>query len=128
MVTEKGMAKLLVVEDDENLRETVQDWLIFENHTVEIAITGPEALEQLSISQFDLIVLDWYLPDIDGIDVLKRYRASGGTTPVLMLSGRDSDQARQAGMAAGAIKFLKKPFRLQELSAAIRETLGPNKS
>ncbi|MBP9091894.1 response regulator [bacterium] len=122
------MAKLLVVEDDENLRETVQDWLIFENHTVEIAITGPEALEQLSICQFDLIVLDWYLPDIDGIDVLRRYRASGGATPVLMFSGRDSDEARQAGMAAGATKFLKKPFRLQELSAVIRETLEPKKT
>ncbi len=114
---------MLVVEDDENLRETVQDWLIFEKHTVEIAMTGPEALEQLSISQFDLIVLDWFLPDIDGIDVLKKYRAMGGVTPVLMFSGRDSDEARQASIAAGATKFLKKPFRLQELSATIKETL-----
>ena len=53
---------MLVVEDDENLRESVQDWPIFENHTVEIAITGPEALEQLSISQYDLIVLDCLVP------------------------------------------------------------------
>lgn len=121
------MAKLLVVEDDENLRETVQDWLIFEKHTVEIAITGPEALEQLSISQFDLIVLDWYLPDINGIDVLKRYRAGGGTAPVLMFSGRDSEDARKAGMEAGATVFLKKPFRLQELSATIEETLRRTK-
>ncbi|MDQ5934240.1 MAG: two-component system, OmpR family, manganese sensing response regulator [Cyanobacteriota bacterium erpe_2018_sw_21hr_WHONDRS-SW48-000092_B_bin.40] len=119
---------MLVVEDDENLRETVQDWLIFENHTVEIAITGPEALEQLSISQYDLIVLDWYLPDIDGIEVLKRYRASGGTAPVLMYSGRDSDEAKQAGLAAGATKFLIKPFRLQELSATIKEALAETKS
>jgi two-component system response regulator QseB len=122
------MAKLLVVEDDENLRETVQDWLIFENHIVEIAITGPEALEQLSISQYDLILLDWYLPDIDGIEVLKSYRASGGTAPVLMFSGRDSVEARQAGLAAGATKFLTKPFRLQELSATIKETLAQKKS
>jgi two-component system response regulator QseB len=122
------MAKLLLVEDDENLRETVQDWLIFEKHTVEIAITGPEALEQLSISQYDLIVLDWYLPDIDGLEVLKRYRASGGTAPVLMFSGRDSDEARQAGLDAGATKFLIKPFRLQELSANIKEALAQKKS
>lgn len=122
------MAKLLLVEDDENLRETVQDWLIFDSHIVEIAITGPEALEQLSISQYDLIMLDWYLPDINGIEVLKRYRASGGTAPVLMFSGRDTDEAKQAGLAAGATKFLTKPFRLQELSATIKEALASQKS
>ena len=119
---------MLLVEDDENLRETVQDWLIFDNHTVEIAVTGPEALEQLSISQYDLIMLDWYLPDINGIEVLKRYRDNGGTAPVLMFSGRDSDETKKAGLAAGATKFLTKPFRLQELSATIKEALVQQKS
>jgi len=117
------MAKLLVVEDDQNLRETVQDWLVFENHTVETAVSGPDALEQLSLSNFDLIILDWYLPDIDGIDVLKQFRASGGMTPVLMLSGRDSEEAKATGLAAGANLYLKKPFRLQELSATIKQAL-----
>ncbi len=117
------MANLLVVEDDENLRQTVQDWLIFENYTVEVAISGPDALEQLSVNVFDLIILDWFLPDINGIDVLKQYRASGGLTPVLMLTGQDSQNARQAGLDAGADNYLKKPFRLQELSAQIRNTL-----
>ncbi len=118
------MARILVVEDDENLCQTVQDWLIFEKHIVEVAMTGPEALEQLSLSSFDLIVLDWYLPDIDGIDVLKQYREQGGTTPVVMLTGRDSDVARKAGMAAGANKFLKKPFNLKDLSDQISRLLN----
>lgn len=118
------MARILVVEDDENLCQTVQDWLIFEKHTVEVAMTGPEAIEQLSMSSFDLIVLDWYLPDLDGIDVLKQYRAHGGTSPVLMLTGRDSDAAKKAGIAAGASKFLKKPFNLKELSDQINRLLN----
>jgi len=117
------MANLLLVEDDENLRETMQDWLIFERHTVSIAISGPEALEQLSMHDFDLIILDWYLPDIDGIDVLKSYRAAGGKTPVLLLTGQDSASARQAGLQAGADNFLSKPFRLQQLSEEMTSTL-----
>ncbi len=118
------MANLLVVEDDENLRQTVQDWLIFEKYTVEVATSGPDALEQLSMNVFDLIILDWFLPDINGIDVLKRYRAAGGRTPVLMLTGQDSKDARQVGLDAGANSYLKKPFKLQELSAQIRSTLN----
>ncbi len=120
------MANLLVVEDDENLCQTVQDWLIFEKYTVEVATSGPDALEQLSMNVFDLIVLDWFLPDINGIDVLRRYRAAGGRTPVLMLTGQDSNDARQAGLDAGADGYIKKPFKLQELSAQIKSTLTLN--
>ncbi|NJL70989.1 MAG: response regulator transcription factor [Candidatus Competibacteraceae bacterium] len=75
------MSTILLVEDDENLRETVHDWLHFEKYRVETAADGLEAMEQLSVNHFDLIVLDWHLPHLDGIDVLKRYREGGGSRP-----------------------------------------------
>lgn len=114
------MPLLLLVEDDENLRETVRDWLSFEGFTVETAADGMEALEQLSVNQFDIIVLDWNLPRINGIEVLKRYRASGGTAQILMLTGMDSMQEKQEGLRAGANAYLKKPFALHDLSKNLK--------
>lgn len=118
------MKRILVVEDDESLRETVQDWLGFEKFMVETAADGQEAVEQLQVNDFDLIVLDWQLPHLNGIEVLRRYRGAGGTTPVLFLSGMSSAQEKQACLEAGATEFLPKPFQLQDLSKAIKKIIG----
>ncbi len=117
------MARILLVEDDENLRETVHDWLMFEKHAVETAADGREAVEQLSVNDFDLVVLDWHLPHMNGIDVLKNYRAAGGRTPVMLLTGLSSPEEKRMGMEAGAQAFLKKPFQLKELSSNIQKLL-----
>ncbi|HMX47172.1 MAG TPA: response regulator [Candidatus Obscuribacter sp.] len=120
----QAVSTILLVEDDENLRETVHDWLCFEKYRVETAADGLEAMEQLSVNSFDLIVLDWHLPHLDGIDVLKRYRESGGATPVLLLTGMTDASQRDKGISAGANSYVKKPFQLAELSKEIKKLLG----
>lgn len=117
------MARILLVEDDENLRETVHDWLMYEKYAVATAADGHEAVEQLSLNSFDLIVLDWNLPFMNGIDILKGYRQAGGNAPVLMLTGMTGGEEKRQGMEAGAQAFVKKPFQLKELSAQIKKLL-----
>lgn len=118
------MSTILLVEDDENLRETVHDWLRFEKYRVETAADGLEAMEQLSVNNFDLIVLDWHLPHLDGIDVLKRYREGGGVTPVLLLTGMTDSSQKALGLNAGANGYIRKPFQLSELSREIKRLIG----
>jgi DNA-binding response OmpR family regulator len=117
------MARILVVEDDEDLSERLKDWLVFQKHIVETAHDGNEALEQMEFGQWDVIVLDWHLPGMDGPDVCKLYRSKGGGTPILMLTGRDGSAAKVAGLQAGANDFLPKPFHLKELSERLNTLL-----
>ncbi|HEY9719603.1 MAG TPA: response regulator [Trichormus sp.] len=117
------MAKILLVEDDPCLSETVSQWLQFEKHMVETAFTGPEAVEQLRFGTFDIVVLDWHIPEINGLDVCRQYRSAGGKTPILMLSGNDTSAERQEGLRAGADDYLKKPFHLKELSVRLQKLL-----
>ncbi len=117
------MPKVLLVEDDVNLSDTVKEWLLYEQFDVETAHSGPEAMEQLEFSTFDLVILDWHLPGMDGIDICKNYRAAGGTTPIIMLTGMDNAEERQAGLRAGANDYLKKPFKLKELSQRLKSLL-----
>jgi len=121
------MAKVLLVEDDPCLCETVSQWLSFQKHNVETATTGLEAVEQLRFDTFDIIVMDWHIPELSGIEVCKRFRSAGGITPILMLSGSDSAAERQVGLSAGATDYLKKPFQLKELTIRMQKLL-PNQT
>lgn len=118
------MANILLVEDDEDLSETLQDWLLFQQHTVEAVFTGTEALEQMRFSNYDIVVLDWQLPGMNGIDVLKVYRSEGGQMPVLMLTGRTEAKEIKSLMDAGATGYMAKPFNLKELSARVEEIVS----
>lgn len=118
------MANLLLVEDDTDLSETLQDWLLFQKHVVEAVYTGPEALEQMRFSTYDLVILDWQLPGMNGIDVLKSYRGEGGKMPVLMLTGRTEPKEIQALMAAGATDYMAKPFNLKDLSLRVEQIVA----
>jgi DNA-binding response OmpR family regulator len=114
------MAKILLVEDDEALSKRIKSWLEIEHHAVECAIRGHDALERLKFFQFDLIILDWQLPELDGIEILQAYRNSGGKSAVLMLTGRDDVKDRLTGLNCGADDYLTKPFHPEELSARVR--------
>ncbi len=118
------MANILLVEDDTDLSETLQDWLMFQQHNVEAVYTGTEALEQMRFSTFDIVVLDWQLPGMNGIDVLKTYRDEGGQMPVLMLTGRTEAKEIKALMDAGATDYMAKPFNLKELSARVEQIIA----
>ncbi|HEY9777017.1 MAG TPA: response regulator transcription factor [Planktothrix sp.] len=117
------MAKILIVEDDKSLSGTVEKWLTFEHHLVEVVDNGEQALENLKFYKYDMVVLDINLPKVSGMDVCKQFRAGGGATPILMLTGRDAIDDKEKGLDAGADDYLTKPFHLKELSARVRALL-----
>lgn len=117
------MAKLLIVEDDVPLGKTIRDWLVFDGHRVETSTDGQDALEMLRSYHYDLVILDWELPRLSGLEVLKEYRMSGGKAPVLMLTGRVKLDHKVEGFDAGADDYVTKPFQMKELSARVRAML-----
>ncbi len=117
------MAKILLVEDEKGLSDVIAEWLQDESHVVEVCASGARAIEQLQSHHYDLVLLDLMLPDIDGIEVCRRFRASQGTIPVLMLTARTSIDSKETGLDAGADDYLTKPFQLRELSARVRALL-----
>lgn len=117
------MAKILLVDDDLDFRQTIQDFLEAEHHEVEIVGDGEEALSRLKIYPYELIVLDWNMPGKDGIAVLTEFRAAGGKTPVLMLTAKSYINDRTTGLDSGADDYLTKPFDMRELSSRIRALL-----
>jgi len=120
------MAKILLVEDDIVNAGLVRDYLKHEQHTVDEAHDVSEAKGYLTSYQYDLLVLDWLLPDGTGIEVLQQYRESGGLAPVIMLTGKGQVSDKEAGLDAGADDYLTKPFEVRELSARIRALLRRN--
>ncbi|MBI2810538.1 MAG: response regulator transcription factor, partial [Candidatus Melainabacteria bacterium] len=117
------MAKILIVDDDTELTSTVSYSLKLERHTVEIAHNGEDGLEFMLLSSYDLIILDWMLPGISGIEVCHTYRNKGGKTPIIMLTGRGDEQNRVEGLDTGADDYLVKPFSIRELIARITALL-----
>ena len=115
--------RILLVEDDELLGVGINDTLTRARHAVEWVRSGTQALAALQDSEFDLVVLDLGLPGMDGLEVLRRSRAGGSLTPVLVLSARDAPAQRVAGLDAGADDYLVKPFSFSELLARIRALL-----
>ena len=117
------MAKVLIVEDDPQLQRKLQEWFISENHLVEAVDSGEDALQLLTNFKFDLVLLDWNLTDITGLNVCQRYRENGGTTPIIFLTGEGDIDHKEAGLNSGADDYLVKPFELRELAARIRSVL-----
>jgi DNA-binding response OmpR family regulator len=117
------MAKILVVEDEQDLSGLVRNWLSRENHLVEQAENGLDALTQMELNRFDVIILDLMLPGLNGMEVCRRYRQRSGQTPILMLTAKDSVEDKEAGLDAGADDYLTKPFHLKELAARVRALL-----
>lgn len=117
------MAKILVVEDDQALSALLSKWLKDERHVVDLVSTGEDALQLLDCFKYDLLILDWQLPGIQGDHVCMRYRARGGRTPVLFLTGRGDIQSRVEGLDAGADDYLSKPFSVEELAARLKALL-----
>lgn len=117
------MAKILVVEDDFDLCSSLQDLLEMDHHKVDTANNGAEALQQLRFSEYDLVLLDWNLPDMQGVDICKQFRANGGACPVLMLTGKGNVTDKITGLDSGADDYLTKPFHPDELASRIKALL-----
>ncbi len=117
------MAKLLLVEDDEELLDILMTSLEAELHSVDTATDGEEAWEKLRFYKYDVIIMDWELPKLTGVEVMRQFRYSGGVTPILMLTGRKSIQDKEVGLDTGCDDYLTKPFDPRELTARIRALL-----
>jgi DNA-binding response OmpR family regulator len=117
------MSKILLVEDDENLAFLLKIQLEQARYLVDHVAAGLIALSQLKMAEYDMIILDWMLPDISGVDVCRQYRGTGGRTPILMLTARGSVEDKAAGLNAGADDYLVKPFHPVELNARVQALL-----
>lgn len=117
------MPKILIVEDEPDLSEPVKAYLQHEHHIVEVVDNGLEALERLKFYKYDVIILDWMLPGMQGVDICKHFRTSGGTTPILMLTARKQTPDKIQALDAGADDYLTKPFDVQEVAARVRALL-----
>lgn len=117
------MAKVLVVEDDRQLSELICDWLRGEGHVAEPVFKGSHGLERLQYYKYDVVILDWELPEMSGIEVCKEHRNSGGTTPIIMLTGKREVEEKETGLDSGADDYLTKPFHIKELAARLRALL-----
>jgi two-component system response regulator MprA len=115
--------RILVVEDDPAVRNSLSRALRLEGYEAELHEEGLSAIRSLQVAAPDAIILDLGLPDVDGIEICQRVRATGDATPILMVTARDAVNDRVSGLDAGADDYLVKPFDLAELFARLRALL-----
>jgi len=120
--------RLLYAEDERQMSEAVVDILTFHKYTVDAVYDGEEALDFLKAEHYDGVILDIMMPKMDGVEVLKKMRAMGINTPVLMLTAKNDIEDRIVGLDAGADDYLAKPFAMGELLARVRALLRRRES
>ena len=114
------MEKILIVEDDEKIARVIQLELEFEDYQTDIAYTGKEALEKYEAGGFSLILLDVMIPELNGLEVLRRIRQKNSDIKIIMLTARDAVMDKVSGLDSGANDYMTKPFEVEELLARIR--------
>jgi DNA-binding response OmpR family regulator len=129
------MIKILIVEDEISMRQGLKDNLEFEGYSVEEAGDGKQALEMMAGNEYDLVLLDVMLPEVQGFDVCRQVRASGNRVPIIMLTAKGEEIDKVLGLELGADDYITKPFSLRELLARIKailrrqpHTAGPSTS
>lgn len=115
--------KLLYAEDEQALSEAVTDVLIYNKYTVDAVYTGTDAYEYAKAEKYDGIILDIMMPGMSGTEVLKRLRAEGNNTPVMLLTAKGETEDRIVGFDMGADDYLPKPFNMKELLSRVRAML-----
>lgn len=111
---------ILIIEDEEQLCHSIAEGLRMNGYETDTCLDGNEGLELCMTENYDLILLDLNLPGIDGLEILRQFRAYNSTTPVLILSARGQIQDKVEGLDLGANDYLTKPFHFEELEARIR--------
>lgn len=121
------MPKVLLADDDPELLQSVSAWLQHHKFNVDLAGDGAEAREYISQIEYDVLIIDWTMPVMSGIELCQWYRSRGGTTPILMLTGKDEISDKEKGLDSGADDYLTKPFDLRELTARLNALMRRGK-
>lgn len=127
MIGKEKKASILVVEDEESLREALKLNLELENYEITTADNGPAVLKLVKNEYFDLIILDIMLPDMDGITVCETIRMQHNDVPILFLSARNTSADRVEGLKKGGDDYITKPFNLEELLLRVDKLIIKNK-
>ncbi len=117
------MSKVLIAAGDAELSSLMENWLCQEKHIVAVVDNGLDCWEHLNTFRYDLVLIDWDLPQLQGIDILKRFRGTGGTTPIILLSAHTTVADKELGFDAGANDLLTKPFYFNEFSRRVNNIL-----
>lgn len=115
--------KILLVEDNPKLVENIRSILVHEGYLVDVAMDGEDAFYKVSAENYDLVILDWMLPGMEGIDVCRKLRLKKNVTPILLLTAKIDLQSKVEGLDTGADDYLTKPFMMDELLARVRALL-----
>ncbi len=115
--------RILIIEDEESIARVLQLELEFEGYDVSMCHTGTDGLIMYREQEWDLVLLDLMLPGLNGLDVLRRIRASETMTPVILLTAKNDMEDKVAGLDLGANDYVTKPFEIEELLARIRSSL-----
>ena len=113
---------ILVIEDEQKIADFLRRGLTYEGFKIEVCLDGESGLKAARDTPPDLVILDWMLPGLDGLEVCRRLRA-GGSVPILMLTAKDSVSDRVKGLDSGADDYVVKPFAFEELIARVRALL-----
>ena len=118
--------KILVVEDERDLNRIITKHLKKNNYSVDSCFDGQEALDFISYSEYDLIITDIMMPNVDGYEFIDKLRANKNNTPVIMLTAKDTLEDKIVGLDSGADDYIVKPFEFDELLARIRVLMRRN--
>ncbi|MEZ7749004.1 response regulator transcription factor [Gemella sanguinis] len=118
--------KILVVEDERDLNRIITKHLKKNNYSVDRCFDGQEALDFISYSEYDLIITDIMMPNVDGYEFIDKLRANKNNTPVIMLTAKDTLEDKIVGLDSGADDYIVKPFEFDELLARIRVLMRRN--
>jgi two-component system OmpR family response regulator len=114
---------LLIIEDEDKIARLLELELTYEGYRVELASTGREGLEKILSKDWDLVLLDIMLPELNGLEVLRRIRNTDINTPIILITARDATPDKVSGLDLGANDYITKPFEIEEVLARIRSCL-----
>ena len=115
--------KILIVEDEAGISQFLKQGLEEENYQISLAYNGRDGLKSALANNYDLLLLDWMLPGMNGVEICTEFRKKNTTTPIIFLTAKDTIQETIAGLKAGANDYIKKPFSFEELLERIRVQL-----
>ena len=120
--------RILVIEDEKGIANFIRDGLVEEYYAVDVANEGREGLQMALVNDYDLLLVDWMLPALSGIEIVKQVRKEKPAIPIIFLTAKDTVQDAVFGLETGANDYIRKPFQFEELLARIKVQLRPKNS